>query len=140
MLRPIAIANCIMICGALNGVRAEEHRSSVNDPPSLVVYFGPGSSLLNKDDGAILDKASRAYNEGKPIVMVLSGSSDRSGDARKNLSLSQRRATAVLRGLLDRGIPAERFQILAKGETELPVPTSRGVAEGKNRRVVISWH
>jgi outer membrane protein OmpA-like peptidoglycan-associated protein len=35
--------------------------------------------------------------------------------------LSQKRATAVLRGLVAGGIPVERFQILAKGATERSV-------------------
>ena len=109
-------------------------------PSSLAIFFRPGSSELSSKDKDVLDHASRAYNEGKPIVMILSGSSDRSGDPRANLTLSQKRATAVLNGLIGRGIPAERFQILAKGETELPVPTARGIAESKNRRVEISWH
>ena len=140
MKRSIAVVIAFLICANYRGACAEEQRAVTNKPPSLVVYFRPGSSSLSKDDNAILDKASLAYNEGRPIVMVLTGSSDTSGDARQNLILSQQRAAAVLRGLLDRGIPAERFQILAKGETELPVPTTRGIAEGKNRRVGISWH
>jgi flagellar motor protein MotB len=45
----------------------------------------------------------------------------------------------VLKGLLNRGIPADRFQVLDKGETDLPVPTDHGVAEPKNRRVDITW-
>ncbi len=107
--------------------------------PSLVIYFQSGSSTLRPEDKAVLDRASRAYNEGKPIVMILTGTSDRVGNAEKNLTLSQRRATAVLTGLLDRGIPADRFQVLAKGETELAVPTGQGVSEAQNRRVEITW-
>ena len=108
-------------------------------PAPLVVYFDLGSSAIRNEDRAVLDHASRAYNEGKPIVMILTGSADRTGSAEANLELSQRRASAVLKGLLDRGIPADRFQVLAKGETDLPVPTGTGVAEGQNRRVEITW-
>ncbi len=108
-------------------------------PAPLVVLFEAGSSTLRPREKAVLDRASRAYNEGKPIVMILTGSSDRVGGARMNLTLSQRRATAVLSALLDRGIPAERFQVLAKGETELPVPTKPGTAEPRNRSVEITW-
>ena len=108
-------------------------------PAPLVVLFEAGSSTLRAHEKAVLDRASRAYNEGKPIVMILTGTSDRVGDARMNLTLSQRRATAVLSALLDRGIPAERFQVLAKGETELPVPTKPGTAEARNRSVEITW-
>lgn len=108
-------------------------------PASLNIYFSSGSSVLRPEDKAVLDKASRTYNEGRPIVMILTGTSDSSGNPAVNLLLSQKRATAVLNGLLGRGIPANRFQIVAKGETELPVPTSRGISEAKNRRVEITW-
>ena len=108
-------------------------------PAPLVVYFGMGSSAIRNEDKAVLDHASWAYNEGKPIVMILTGTADRTGNAEENLVLSERRATAVLKGLLARGIPADRFQVLAKGETELPVPTNRGVAELQNWRVEITW-
>jgi outer membrane protein OmpA-like peptidoglycan-associated protein len=108
-------------------------------PAPLTVYFDAGSSTIRNEDRVVLDKASRAYSEGKPIVMILTGSADRTGEAENNLELSHRRAGAVLKGLLNRGIPADRFQVLDKGETDLPVPTDRGVAEPKNRRVDITW-
>jgi outer membrane protein OmpA-like peptidoglycan-associated protein len=109
------------------------------EPAPLVVYFDMGSTAIRNEDKAVLDHASRAYNEGKPIVMILTGTADRTGDAAVNLEISQLRAAAVLKGLIARGIPADRFQVLAKGETELPVPTNPGVAEAQNRRVEITW-
>jgi outer membrane protein OmpA-like peptidoglycan-associated protein len=108
-------------------------------PAPLVLYFDVGSTTIRNEDRAVLDAASHAYNEGKPIVMILTGSSDRTGSSEANLTLSERRAGAVLKGLRDRGIPADRFQVLAKGETDLPVPTDQGVAELRNRRVEITW-
>jgi outer membrane protein OmpA-like peptidoglycan-associated protein len=108
-------------------------------PAPLVLYFDAGSTTIRNQDRAVLDAASRAYNEGKPIVMILTGSSDRTGSSEANLTLSERRAGAVLKGLRDRGIPADRFQVLAKGETDPPVPTEQGVAELRNRRVEITW-
>jgi outer membrane protein OmpA-like peptidoglycan-associated protein len=108
-------------------------------PAPLVVYFDLGSTAIRTEDKAVLDHASRAFNEGKPIVMILTGTADRTGDAAVNLEISQLRAAAVLKGLIARGIPADRFQVLAKGETELPVPTNPGVAEVQNRRVEITW-
>jgi outer membrane protein OmpA-like peptidoglycan-associated protein len=108
-------------------------------PAPLVVYFDLGSAAIRNEDKAVLDHASRAFNEGKPIVMILTGTADRTGDAAVNLEISELRATAVLKGLIARGIPANRFQVLAKGETELPVPTNPGVAEAQNRRVEITW-
>jgi outer membrane protein OmpA-like peptidoglycan-associated protein len=108
-------------------------------PAPLVIHFDTGSTRITSNDKGILDQASRAFNEGKPLVMILTGSTDRVGAPKANLALSQRRATAVLDALLDRGIPADRFQVLAKGETELAVPTQEGVPEAENRRVEITW-
>ena len=105
----------------------------------LVLLFGTGSSTLDARNQATLDQASRLYREGRPIIMIVSGSSDAVGQPADNLLLSQRRATAVVRGMIARGIPAERTQILAKGETNPPVPAERGVPEPQNRRVEITW-
>ena len=106
---------------------------------SLAVYFGPGSSAITPESQRVLDQAARTYREGKPIIMVVSGGSDSTGSPSANLRLSQIRADNVLQGLLARGIPVDRFQVLAKGETEPAVPTPEGTAEARNRRVEISW-
>ena len=105
----------------------------------LVLLFSIGSSALDAHNQATLDQASRLYREGRPIIMTVSGSSDAVGQPAENLLLSQRRATAVVRGMIARGIPAERTEILAKGETNPAIPAQRGVPEPQNRRVEITW-
>ena len=105
----------------------------------LVLLFKPGTEALSTENQEILDKASRLYREGRPIIMVVSGSTDAVGDSTRNLLLSQRRANAVARGLLARGIPADRTQILAKGETNPAVEAPRGTPVAENRRVEITW-
>ena len=97
----------------------------------LVLLFGVGSTALGPENEAILDKASRLYREGNPIIMIVSGSSDTTGSPAQNLRLSQERANSVARGMAARGIPAERTQILAKGVTNLPIQTGPGVAEAR---------
>jgi outer membrane protein OmpA-like peptidoglycan-associated protein len=71
--------------------------------------------------------------------MTVAGGADAVGDPVSNLRISQRRADAVFQGLVARGIPAERFQVVAKGETQPAVQTGAGVAEPKNRLAVITW-
>ena len=136
----LAIIAALICSGPCLAQSATPTSVKTGAPSSLEILFDQGSSRLRSSAKETLDSASRAYSEGKPIVMIISGSSDRSGNANANLKLSQRRANAVFQGLLDRGIPAERFQILAKGETELAIPTPRGIAKRENRRVVITWH
>ena len=105
----------------------------------LVLLFGNGATTLDAENVAILDKASRLYREGRPIIMIVSGSTDSVGDPAQNLLLSQQRANMVAKGLMARGIPAERTQILAKGETNPAVEAPRGTPEAQNRRVEITW-
>jgi outer membrane protein OmpA-like peptidoglycan-associated protein len=133
LLRTLSIALCAVAGSAM------AQTAPAKAPDSLVLYFASGSNALSAESKATLDQASRLYRDGKPIVMVVSGSSDSVGNAAANLKLSQARADAVLQGLIARGIPAERFQVLAKGETEPAIQTAKGVAEPRNRRVEITW-
>ena len=143
----VLAASCLAASAAADAADSSTPAAKTNAPKAeaaaapapLVVYFDLGSTAIRNEDKAVLDHASRAFNEGKPIVMILTGTADRTGDAAVNLEISQLRAAAVLKGLIARGIPADRFQVLAKGETELPVPTNPGVAEVQNRRVEITW-
>jgi outer membrane protein OmpA-like peptidoglycan-associated protein len=106
-------------------------------PDSIVVFFDAGSAKLHSDDLALLDKAARLYRDGHPILMTVSAGADATGSPVKNLRLSQERADAVFQGLVARGIPADRFQIVAKGQTD-PAVQADG-QEPKNRRAEITW-
>src|ERR1700744_5752970 len=86
-------------------------------PTSLSVYFDYGSSSLTPKEQATLDEATRIFNDGKPIVMIITGMADATGAPAPNLILSQKRADIVFQGLVERGLPPDRFQILAAGAT-----------------------
>lgn len=105
----------------------------------LVVHFGTGSFSVLPQDEALLDQASRLYRDAHPVAMILTGGTDSVGSPETNLRISQLRTATVLRGLVARGIPAERFQLLAKGESDPIVPTTEGTAQPENRRVEIRW-
>ncbi|WP_428489409.1 OmpA family protein [Rhodopila sp.] len=122
-----------------SGTPAAGTPAAAKAPDSLSVYFSTGSATISPEGQAVLDKAARTYRDGKPIIMVVSGGSDATGAAAANLRLSEVRADNVLQGLVQRGIPIERFQVLAKGETEPAVPDPNGKPEARNRRVEISW-
>jgi len=106
-------------------------------PDSIIVFFDNGSAKMHTDDLALLDKAARLYRDGHPILMTVSAGADATGSPVKNLHLSQERADAVFQGLVARGIPADRFQIVAKGQTD-PAVQADG-QEPKNRRAEITW-
>ncbi len=105
----------------------------------LTLFFGTGQSALSAENEAVLDKAARLYRDALPVIMIVSGGSDSVGTPVRNLYLSNQRAFAVARGLVARGIPAERTQVLAKGETNPAIDTQKGTPEAQNRRVEITW-
>jgi outer membrane protein OmpA-like peptidoglycan-associated protein len=109
-------------------------------PTSVSIYFNSGSYAILPADAKKLDEASRIFNDGKPIVMIVTGMADGTGDPAPNLLLSQRRADAVFAGLVARGLPPDHFQILAKGESEaLTGKEPNGVADQHFRKVEITW-
>jgi outer membrane protein OmpA-like peptidoglycan-associated protein len=131
----------ILFCAALlmsvPAAQAEDASTATpapSAPSSLVLHFDPGSATVRQQDITLLDQASRLYRAGNPIVMIVTGSADTVGAAAANLRLSQLRANNVLQGLVSRGIPVERFQVIAKGQTDPVVAT-----EERNRRVEITW-
>ena len=108
-------------------------------PDKLTILFPDGSAKVGQDGIATLDQASRLYRAGNPIVMIVTGSTDATGNASRNLVLSERRAKAVLDGLVERGVPVAKLQLLAAGSTE-PAPNAPASgAAPEDRRVEIRW-
>lgn len=124
---------------AMPGAAQDTQGAQGTEDDWLRVFFETGSASIGPDQADTLDQAARTFREGDPFVMILTGSADTVGQADSNLDLSLRRARSVADGLVARGIPVERLQVLGRGESELVVPTREGVAEERNRMVEISW-
>lgn len=105
----------------------------------LKVFFDTGSSRIDRDQQDVLDQAARTFRDGNPFVMILTGVADTVGDPADNLDLSLRRADAVADALTARGIPADRLQVLGRGNSELEVETGDETPAEGNRVVEISW-
>ena len=100
---------------------------------SLTIEFVSGGSTLSQAALAQLDGAARLYRDAQPEVMIVAGHTDKVGPEFPNLLLSARRAASVKRALVERGVPAERLQIIAYGEAE-PAPSAMA-----SRAVVVTW-
>ena len=100
---------------------------------SLTINFDTAGATLSPQANSQLDGAARLYRDAHPEVMIISGHSDKTGQEFANLVLSARRADTVKKALVDRGIPAERLQIVAIGQAEpvASVPPSRSA--------VVTW-
>lgn len=116
------------------------------DPDSATIYV-PASQRLDFDyDAASLPPSSRAtvreiaraLKEHPDIERVeIEGHASTKGDAGYNRSLTERRASAVARALVEDGIAATRLVPIGYGELCLAVDTADDVDEPRNRRVLI---
>jgi OOP family OmpA-OmpF porin len=106
-------------------------------PERLVFGFGYSSAELTPQAQGMLDQAVRLYRDGNPTMMTVSGHADATGDEYLNLILSARRAGAVKRGLVARGIPADKLEMQAFGSS--PPLVNPNPNSPENRAAVVTW-
>jgi outer membrane protein OmpA-like peptidoglycan-associated protein len=104
---------------------------------SYIVFFDWDSTVITPEAQAIIQDAANAASSLGVSRIELTGHADRSGSAAYNQGLSQRRANAVKKVLVDLGVPASGITTIGKGESAPLVPTPDGVREPQNRRVEI---
>lgn len=101
------------------------------------ILFDTGSDRLRPESNRTLADLHDALTRAAHLNVNIEGHTDAVGDAAANQQLSERRAAAVVKYLVDRGIAAARLRAVGLGEST-PV-TTNDTAEGRqeNRRVVI---
>ena len=72
--------------------------------------------------------------ENPSIIIEIGGHTDNTGNATDNLSLSKRRAEAVVKFLTDQGITANRLQAKGYGSTRPIAENTTVEGRAKNRR------
>lgn len=99
------------------------------------VEFETGSTRLTPRGRALLDQVADVVPKLRSDKVQIIGHTDNSGSRTTNLVLSQARADAVKSYLIDKGLPAARFETSGVGPDQ-PVATNN-TAEGrsKNRRI-----
>lgn len=103
------------------------------------VQFATGKALIEPASDPLLDDVAKVLNDHSEIKKVLvEGHTDSTGGQALNQRLSQARAEAVVKALVDRGVEASR--LAAKGFGPSRPIASNDTAEGReaNRRVEIS--
>jgi len=101
-----------------------------------VLFETDSTTVSPRARAAIADIALEARRDPGAAVIV-DGFTDRVGGPEHNLELSRLRAISVAELLAREGVASTRIQTHGYGETRLAVPTGDGVAERRNRRVVI---
>ncbi|HEU5235634.1 MAG TPA: OmpA family protein, partial [Pyrinomonadaceae bacterium] len=128
---------------AVAGVNATNDRISALDDytpqESMSVNFRTGSSILNAESKTKLDDIAKKAQAAKGYVIEVTGFADATGGTNYNRQLSQRRADAVIRYLVENNqIPLRRIITPYGFGESMPIAdntTRSGRAE--NRRVEV---
>ena len=106
------------------------------------VLFQPGAFSLTASAGAEFDKVASFVRNFSPSKLVIEGHTDSDGDDKTNQILSERRADAVGKFLVD-GYPfitPEMIEVRGYGETQPIVPNDTPENKKLNRRIeAIVW-
>lgn len=107
-------------------------------PISFIIYFEKNSTILSTESLALLAKLLHVIEHRKSTDIIVSGHTDTVGSFDFNSDLSLRRAKAVAKILVARGIDRRIIQLTYHGKGNPLIPTRDGVSEPRNRRVEIT--
>jgi len=91
------------------------------------IYFDFDKSTIRPDAAATLDRKVPWLQANPGMRIRIEGNADERGSDEYNLALGQRRAASAKRYLVERGIAADRFDLVSYGE-ERPVCTEHNEA------------
>ena len=104
-----------------------------------IVFFDWDKSDITPEASTILDSAVSAYGNCARVPVMIAGYTDRSGSAKYNQGLSERRAGSVRSYMTAHGVEDSAITAQGFGENNNRVPTADGVRELQNRRVEITY-
>ena len=100
------------------------------------VFFAFDSSALSADARKSLDTQVAWLKKNSNINVVIEGHADERGTREYNLALGERRANAVKKYLISKGVKADRISTVSYGKERPEVLGSNEAAWAKNRRAV----
>jgi outer membrane protein OmpA-like peptidoglycan-associated protein len=103
------------------------------------ITFESGRAALRPDAKDVVEQIYNLLIQAENSKVEIVGHTDNTGTQEGNYSLSQARAEAVKSYLMQKGIPATRFQkIDGKGQDEPVADNATMAGKAKNRRVVVT--
>jgi len=101
------------------------------------LLFAPNSVALTARGSEVLGAMARVLRRYDSTQLRVSGYTDTTGTAQRNLDVSQKRADAVADGLARNGVDRSRVSAQGFGQTDLRIPTGLDIDEPRNRRIEI---
>ena len=99
------------------------------------IRFDFDKAKIKPEYDDVIRKLATVTQNNKNVKISVVGHTDTSGSKSYNYALGGRRAEAVQKMLIERGIPASQIVAVSAGEEDLKVWTPDGVPNAENRRV-----
>jgi outer membrane protein OmpA-like peptidoglycan-associated protein len=101
------------------------------------IEFDAGSADLRRDSTPVLEELGAMLQRCQPMRFEIAGHTDDRGGTRDNLTLSQRRAEAVMEYLVQHGVALRRLTARGYGEDRPVVRGTTAEARARNRRIEV---
>jgi len=102
------------------------------------ILFDTGKDVIRPESGQVLAEVAKLLAGQPALKLRIEGHTDNVGKAADNLALSKKRAEAVKRSLVGKGIAEARLEAAGLGDTK-PVAANDGdEGRAKNRRVELA--
>jgi OOP family OmpA-OmpF porin len=99
------------------------------------IQFGKGEADIAPESEGLLDRLAALVDRCPEAKIEIGGHTDSGGSTRRNRDLSQARADAVMRYLVDAGIAEERLTAVGYGETKPIASNDTEEGRAQNRRI-----
>lgn len=104
-----------------------------------IVYFGLDKYDVSSEFAAMLDAHANFLRSNPSYKVTVEGHADERGTPEYNISLGERRATAVKMYLQGKGVSADQISIVSYGKEKPAVLGHDEAAYAKNRRAVLVY-
>jgi len=105
---------------------------------AAVVLFDFDSAKIKSEAHPMLDEAVAILKKNPAIKVEVDGHTDNMGPAAYNMKLSERRANAVMKYFVDKGVAAGRLTMKGFGLTKPAAANDTKAGRAKNRRVELT--
>ncbi|WP_020604752.1 OmpA family protein [Spirosoma spitsbergense] len=107
--------------------------------PDSALRFEQASYTLLQDSQALLTQVAAYLVQHPELAIIITGHTDKEGNERLNLNLSEYRAKVVSSFLRNRGVTDDRIEMIGLGSQLMVAPSDTEENKAKNRRVTIKF-
>jgi outer membrane protein OmpA-like peptidoglycan-associated protein len=129
-------------CPTVSGVIAQQGCPEINEKVTKAIEFAAKNILFETSSFKLktssykgLNEVAKILTDNPDVMLSIDGHTDNSGDAEKNMTLSQNRADAVKSYLTKKGVEEGRLTATGHGQEEPVADNTTTAGKAKNRRV-----